>query len=138
MNKIFIDTNFFVYLNVQEPEQRKLYNDFYSKLLEKYDLYTDVLVLDELIFVSKKKYSVPYNASIDLIENDILPYVTILGITKNEYEKTKELILKYNLKPSDALHVAAMLNNGITLILSEDHDFDRVIEIKRKWINDHI
>ena len=82
MNKIFIDTNYFIYLNVQEPEQRKLYNNFYSKLLEKYDLYTDVLVLDELIFVSKKKYSVPYNASIDLIENDILPYVAILGITK--------------------------------------------------------
>ena len=90
MNKIFIDANFFIYLNAQEPEQRKLYNNFYSKLSEKYGLYTNVLVLDELIFVSKKKYNIPYNATTDLIENDILPYVAILDITANEYKKAKQ------------------------------------------------
>ena len=137
MTKIFIDANFFIYLNSEE-HKRKLYNDFYYKLVENHRLYTDALVLDELIFVSKKKYKVLYNVSIDFIESYILPSVTILDITKNEYEKAKELILKYNLKPSDALHVAAMLNNGITLILSEDHEFDKASEIKRKWINDLI
>jgi len=135
MTKIFIDANLFIYLNTEE-HKRKLYNDFYYKLTEKHNLYTDVLVLDELIFVSKKKYKIPYNVSIDFIESYILPYVTILDITASQYKEAKELILKYNLKPSDALHVASMLNNGITLMLSEDHEFNRVSEIKRKWVND--
>jgi len=137
MTEIFIDANLFIYLNTEE-HKRKLYNDFYYKLTENHNLYTDVLVLDELIFVSKKKYKIPYNVSIDFIESYILPNVTILDITKNEYEKAKELILKYNLKPSDALHVAVMLNNEIEIILSEDHEFDRVSEIRRKWISDFI
>ena len=39
----------------------------------------------------------------------------------------------YNLKPSDALHLAVMDNNGITIIATEDEDFDKT-HIKRTWL----
>ena len=40
------------------------------------------------------------------------------------------------LKPSDALHVATMLSNHITTIISEDRDFDKIDSIKRVWVQD--
>ncbi len=47
----------------------------------------------------------------------------------------KDFILKYNLKPSDALHVSSMKRSGARLIVSEDPDFDRVEWLKRVWMN---
>jgi len=41
---------------------------------------------------------------------------------------------KYSVKPSDAFHIAVMLNNSINVILSEDKELDKVAEIKRIWI----
>ncbi|MFP3321264.1 MAG: type II toxin-antitoxin system VapC family toxin [Acidilobus sp.] len=39
------------------------------------------------------------------------------------------------MNPSDALHVAVMLNNSIRRILSEDRDFDKVKEVERVWLS---
>ncbi|RLE91752.1 MAG: PIN domain nuclease, partial [Thermoprotei archaeon] len=96
--------------------------------------YTDVLVLDELIYVSKRKYNIPYNISIEFTETNILPYVTVLNLGEEEYKYAAEIITKHDLKPSDALHVGAMINNDITLIVSEDGEFDRIPAVKRLWI----
>ena len=46
------------------------------------------------------------------------------------------LLAEYNLKPSDALHVAAMRTNGIELVISEDRKLDRVPRMKRAWLPD--
>ncbi|WP_390532978.1 PIN domain-containing protein [Sulfurisphaera ohwakuensis] len=35
----------------------------------------------------------------------------LLPATSEDYKKAKEIILRYNLKSSDAFHVAVMLNN---------------------------
>ncbi|MGC9105420.1 MAG: type II toxin-antitoxin system VapC family toxin [Thermoprotei archaeon] len=51
-----------------------------------------------------------------------------------EYERAKEVMRRYSIKPSDAFHVAVMLNNSLDLVLSEDREFDKVKEVKRIWI----
>jgi len=38
------------------------------------------------------------------------------------------------IRPSDALHVAVIENNGLQAIVSEDEDFD-VLPLKRLWIS---
>jgi len=43
-------------------------------------------------------------------------------------------MLRYKLKPSDAMHVASMKKAGVKHIVSEDPDFDRVEWIKRVWV----
>ena len=96
-------------------------------------LYTDVLVLDEVIYISKRKYGVPYDETIKLLDDLILPNVKILPIRIDEYLKARENILKYNLKPSDAIHLAVIENNGIQAIVTEDKDFQRV-PIKVIWV----
>jgi hypothetical protein len=128
---IFLDANFIIYLNLGVKEVE----NFYIKVLQEDRLALDPLVIDEVIYVSKKKYNVNFNDTISFLDEVVLPNSLILPIRKEDYDKAKELILQYNLKPSDAFHVAIMLNNSISKIISEDKDFDRIKEIERLWLN---
>ncbi len=132
--RIFLDASFIIYLNVDVPDSlAEKIDALYKQLVTGNKLYTDVLVLDEVIHVSRKKYKVPYSETIDMLDEIIIPYVEVLPIGLMEYLKAKENILKYNLKPSDAIHLAVIENNGIQAIVTEDEDFDR-IPIKRIWL----
>jgi len=63
-----------------------------------------------------------------------LPHVTVLELGEEEYQEAAKLITRHNLKPSGALHIAAMKTNDIRLVISEDRELDRVPEIKRIWL----
>ena len=132
--RVFVDASLIIYLNVVLPEEEaRRIEEFWLKLLVESELYTNVLVLDEAIYVSKKKYGVPVEDTLELIDKAILPYVTILPLGLEEYMKAEKYIVKYGLKPSDALHLATMDNNGIQLIATEDKDFDNT-HVKRIWV----
>ncbi|KYH39952.1 MAG: twitching motility protein PilT [Candidatus Bathyarchaeota archaeon B63] len=133
--RVFIDSNLLVYLNTLTTENiRRAYENFYLNIAAEHRMYTDVLVLDEVIYVSKKRYLVPYVTTLSFIESIVLPYVIILPLSEDEYNEAAEIIGKYNVKPSDALHVGAMRTNDIGVMVSEDEELDRIDEIKRMWI----
>ncbi len=126
---MFLDANVLIYLNAGEESIVKFFRNL---LMRRNTLYTDALVLDEVIYISRKKYGIRYEDTIRFLDNVVLPYVKIVSIGLNEYETAKKYIGV--LKPSDAIHVAVMLNNGINIIVSEDKDFDRVGTVKRVWL----
>jgi len=131
--RIFLDASFIIYLNVDVSDYlAEKIDALYRQLMTNDKLYTDVLVLDEVIHVSRKKYKVPYSETINMLDEIVIPYVEVLPIGLMEYLKAKENMLKYNLKPSDAIHLAVIENNGLQAIVTEDEDFDR-ITIKRIW-----
>ena len=134
--KAFIDAPLLIYLNtLSEPVKRALYENFYMNVLTQYKVYTDVLVLDEVIYVSKKRYGIPYSTTIEFIQSTVIPFITILELGEEEYHKAAEIMREYNIKPSDALHLgAAMDNNNISLIISEDREYDKIPSIKRLWV----
>ena len=131
--KLFLDANLFVYLLTKTPGEDRKIVEFYAELVENHSLYTSPLVLDETIHVAKRKYRVPYRTSIEFIDEKILPYVEVLPLTVFDYLTAREIILKYKLRPSDALHIAVIQNNGLQAIVSEDEDFDR-LPLKRLWL----
>jgi PIN domain. len=65
---IFLDANFLVYLNLSHEEVV----DHYLRLLRSDTLFTDPLVLDEVIYVSKKKYGVKYCDTISFLDEIVL------------------------------------------------------------------
>ncbi|MEQ9716220.1 MAG: type II toxin-antitoxin system VapC family toxin [Candidatus Asgardarchaeia archaeon] len=131
--KLFIDACFIIYLNTVTDEQdKKKLNNLLSRILGE-ELYTDLLVLDETLYISKKKYNVGYEITFNFIEEIILPFTSIVPIEEGDYKLMKGYIKKYNLKPSDAIHLAVMDKIGITTVVSEDEDFDKT-HIKRLWI----
>ncbi|WP_297466311.1 type II toxin-antitoxin system VapC family toxin [Thermococcus sp.] len=131
--KLFLDANLFVYLLTKTPGEDRKIVEFYAELVENHSLYTSPPVLDETIHVAKRKYRVPYRTSIEFIDEKILPYVEVLPLTVFDYLTAREIILKYKLRPSDALHIAVIQNNGLQAIVSEDEDFNR-LPLKRLWL----
>ena len=127
---IFLDANFLIYLNlgVREVEE------FFYRLVTEESLALDPLVIDEVLYVSKRKYGVKYEDTIDFLDRVVLPVSVVLPITREDYERAKEIIVGSDLKPSDALHVAVMLDNSIRRIVSEDRELDRVKGIERVWL----
>ena len=132
--KIFVDASLLIYLNVKLPEnEARRVEQFWLDLLLNHDVYTNILVLDETIYISKKKYDVPITETIEFIDRAVVPYVEILPIGLDEYLKAREYTTKYGLKPSDAIHLATIEVNGLQAIASEDKDFDKT-HVKRLWI----
>lgn len=131
--RVFIDASLIVYLNVKLPGyEADLIDDLYRRLLDE-ELYTDVLTLDEAIYVSWRRFRVAIEDTLDLIDRAVLPYVEILQLGASEYLRAKGHMLRYKLKPSDAIHLAAIDSYGLQAIATEDRDFDRT-HIRRIWI----
>jgi len=129
--KVFLDANLLIYINVGSTTEML---EFWIDLLTRHDPYTDPLVLDETLWISRRKYGITYEQTLQFIDEDVLPYVTLLPIAENEYRAAAEILRKHNLKPSDALHLAAMKLNSIDTIASEDRELDKVKWAKRIWI----
>jgi predicted nucleic acid-binding protein len=132
--KIFIDATLLIYLNVPMPEnQAQLIYSFWKDLLSKHEIFTNLLVLDEVIYISKKKYDVEQKETLKFIDHTVLPHVELLPIGAELYPFFRLYIIKFGLKPSDALHAATVKRYRLDAIASEDRDFERV-GIKKIWL----
>jgi len=131
----FIDANLLIYLNcIREKEDRTPYEKLYYNVLKTFNAFTDILVIDEVLWISKRNYKVPYEVTINFIHNAISPYVNILDINSNVLTAFLSILSRHNLKPSDAIHIAVMKHNNITIIISEDSDFDAIDGVNRIWL----
>ncbi len=126
--KMFLDANFLIYLNT--GEQRAW--SFFESLVPDNILYTDALVLDETLYISKKKYGVRYTDTADFIKGVILASTKILRIGEEELAYAMRLL--HTLDPSDAIHIAVMIRNKEKAIVSENKRLDAIKTIKRIWL----
>ena len=62
-----------------------------------------------------------------------MPHVELLPIGAELYPFFRLYIIKFGLKPSDALHAATVKRYRLDAIASEDRDFERV-GIKKIWL----
>lgn len=121
-------------MNTQSGEKERAgLEDFYAELLKE-DLFTNLLVLEETIYFSMSKYHVPYELTFDLLKRTILPHVVVIPLEEQDLILVEKYLMKYKLKPSDAVHLAVMEKEGIANIASEDEEFDKVRDIKRIWV----
>jgi len=133
--KVFLDANLLIYLNaITETIQRRTYDDFYMRLAADNRLYTDILVLDELLYISKKRCGVSYDVTNVFIDDVILPITEVSPLGLHDYMTAIEVMKETQMNPSDAIHVASMRQNDIKNIASEDHGFDKVKTITRMWL----
>jgi len=132
---IYLDSNIFVYAamnNGQSGEKsRKLLFDIKKR---KIPAYTSILTWDEVVYTIWKKrgkeIALKYSKLFLQLQNIIFvdaDYKTI--------SMAQQLMLKYHLKPRDAIHAATAIKNKIKKFASDDSDFDKVKELKRIKIN---
>jgi predicted nucleic acid-binding protein len=132
--RIFVDASLLIYLNVPMPEeQAQLIDSFWKDLLSEHEAFTNLLVLDEVIYVSERKYNVEREETLEFIDRIVLPHVELLSVGAELYPFFKLYMVRYSLKPSDALHAATVKRYRLDAIVSEDRDFDKA-GIKRIWL----
>ncbi len=132
MTNIFIDTNLLVYINTPNKNYDK-YLSFYEGLIREDRAFINMIVIDELLYVSGKKYKVPYNETLEFIESLVFPFATMLPLEEVDYFLMEEM-LRYCPQPSGSIMAASMKRASIETIISEDNGFDRIPGIKRKWL----
>ena len=106
--------------NIQENKQRAA---------------TSALTFDEVVWKVFKLKDLEYAliAAQDFIE---MPNLIFLDVNATIISKSLDLMRLYKLYPRDAIHAASALNNNIYEIISEDKDFDRIKELKRRSIKE--
>ncbi len=133
LTNIFIDTNLLAYINTASKNYDR-YFSFYEDQIRENRAFINMIVIDELMYVSRSKYGVPYKETLEFIESLVFPFTTVLPLEEADYFLMKEM-LKYCPQPSDSIIAASMKRASIETILSEDSGFDRLPDIKRKWLN---
>jgi hypothetical protein len=131
--KIFLDSNLLIYLNTLTGDERESLHAFFRKLLDE-NLFTNMLIVDETLYISKRKFRVPYEVTLEFLKSIVLPYTKIIPIGEEDLNSMKKYLVKYDLKPSDSIHLATMEKTSVTHIASEDEGYDKVEEVKRMWL----
>lgn len=130
-----MDASLLIYLNTLIGEQRTLVDEFFAGLLRD-DLYTNLLVIDETLYISQSKYHVAYKTTLELLKDSVLPFATIIPIEQSDLVDMERYLLGYKIRPSDAIHLATMEKEGVANIATEDEELDKVKEIRRIWLSD--
>ena len=117
---------------MQEDSEQQL-QLFFSGLLGE-ELYTDLLVVEETLYLSVCKYRVPYQLTFDFLKAAVLPYTALIPMEESDLPILEKYLSRYRVRPSNAVHLACMEKEGVTRIVSEDAEFDKVKEVTRVWI----
>ena len=128
---IFVDTNIPMYAVGKEHPLRATCRQAMAHISnEDVGVVTDVEVHQEILhrYLALK---MPEQArQVSFYFQEIVP--AVLPITLVDLERARELSADYpTLEARDLIHIAVMLNNGLSRILSADAHFDLVGEIER-------
>ncbi|MEM2364834.1 MAG: type II toxin-antitoxin system VapC family toxin [Candidatus Bathyarchaeia archaeon] len=131
--KAFLDSCFLIYLNSMTDEGRGPLEELFRKMLAE-QLFINMLVVDEVLYISRR-YGVPYDITLGFLRGIVLPFSEIVPIGEEDLIPAEKYLVNYDLKPSDAIHLATMEKVGANAIVTEDEDFDRVKEVRRIWLD---
>ena len=128
-DKVFIDTNILLYL---------LSNDKAKKIVSKEILKSNhnisTQVLNEFSNISLKKFNLSGFDTIEAIKK-ISEKTTVFIFNEETIIDAINLKEKYKLQYYDSLILATALENGCTVLYSEDMQHDQIIENQLKIIN---
>jgi len=131
--RIFLDANYIIYLRYAEDDEINKYCVEFLKKLDEYELITNIIVIDEVVWILWKNYDIDKEEIFDFLDR-MVEFLTIIQLDEGDYKRMKEFMLNYGLKPSDALHVSTMSKAKTSYIITEDGEFDSVEWLKRIWL----
>jgi predicted nucleic acid-binding protein len=131
---IYLDSNVFLYASGLSQANSKLAAQSVGVLKAmangELDAATSALTWDEVFWNTKKRFGreVAAKESMKFLG---LANLKILKVSEATIRNAQEMTVRYGLDPRDAIHAAACIENGITEIISDDPDFDRIGVLKR-------
>ncbi len=131
---IYLDSNVFIYPHTGEGTISGASILLLKKIASnEIEAGTSVLTWDEVNHVIGKEIG-KNQASEQSKKMLVMPNLIFLDATEKIINKAQKLVETYNLRPRDAIHAATAIINNCTEIVSNDSDFDKVKELKRRKI----
>lgn len=132
-DKIFIDSNIWIYLYLKEPSEKylksfELVKDNFNKIV------ISTQVLSEVYVALTKKYSMPKEKTIEIMLEMISAF-KVVDIDVLSTVKTFELCAKNNYSYWDNLIISAALLAKCHVLYSEDMQHGQTVEKHIKIIN---
>ncbi|MCD6368679.1 MAG: type II toxin-antitoxin system VapC family toxin [Thermoproteales archaeon] len=101
-----------------------------SSLEEGEEMVTSTIHLSEILNMVESRLGL--EKALAVLETFLsMDNLTILGVTRENYEEALIIAEKYNVSPNDAVAVTLCATNGIKEIYSFDKHFDNIPWIKR-------
>jgi predicted nucleic acid-binding protein len=129
---VYADANVFIFLVIYGESGR---GKGAAKILRKIEAgelsaYTSTLTWDEVVSVVRKTLGKADSeeSGIKLIQ---FPTLRFIEVGESVIVRSQTLIERYRIKPRDAIHCSSAISKGISLVMSDDPDFDVVQEIRR-------
>lgn len=140
--EMYFDSNVFIYYcsypqSCREYKTAKIYIDRMEKSI--FVGVTGYFTWDEVVWKIHTNTDNPRSLrdSIKLADCFLnVPNLVYLALDLSIIQKAKYIINKYNKDPRDALHSALAIIHSRGNIISNDHDFDSIHEVSRKFYLD--
>lgn len=127
---MYIDSNIFIFAATDKGELGKNCREIIRLINEKkITCAASYLVVDEVIWILKK--NIGKDSAIKIIKAMLSMPIKWIEIKKSVIIKMIDVYEKTTLDPRDAIHMSSMKEAGLSVIVSEDDDFDNVVGIER-------
>lgn len=133
--KVYIDVNIFIYATLNTNLKGEKSRVFLQKIKNNIiDGFTSILTFDEFFWRVKKERS--FDEAVKASEAFLnFPNLKFIDATNEITLRALDLIKKYKLDPRDSIHAASALSKNISTIISDDLDFSKIKELKRKSLS---
>ncbi|MHB8654631.1 MAG: type II toxin-antitoxin system VapC family toxin [Terriglobia bacterium] len=129
--QIFLDTNIFLYAAGTSHPHREACAKVLRRVADgTLDATINSEVVQEILYVLARRGR--REDALTLARHLTALFPDLLAMTRDDVVGACDLLRRYpRLSVRDAVHVATMLQNGLTTVVSVDSDFDQVSEIRR-------
>jgi predicted nucleic acid-binding protein len=140
-NRVFVDTNIWIYgltesdLDADKNKRAISLNLFENLLAEGRSIYISVQVLNECHWNFIKKFKLPDELAVNVIQENVIPISNIVSMNLSTYMMANDLRSKYNFSYWDSLIVASALESGCEVLYTEDMQDGQVIEDRLRIVN---
>ena len=131
MNKIFLDTNIWIYA-YSNDDRRDIAVDIIEKFYD--NIIVSTQTINELYVVLTKKKIVSKIVARNII-NDLMDNFSISLIKKETIQQSIEIQTRYKLQYFDSLLLSTALENNCKIFYSEDLQHNLIIEDNLKIIS---
>ena len=127
---MYIDSNIFIFAATDKKELGQDCREIIRFINEqKITCVASFLVIDEVMWILKK--NIGRDSAIKIAKAMLSMPIKWVEVDKSVIVKMTDIFEKTKLDPRDAIHIASMKELGLSSIVSEDTDFDKVEGIER-------
>jgi predicted nucleic acid-binding protein len=127
---LYIDSNIFIFASTDKEKLGQNCREIIRLINEqKIACAASFLVVDEVMWILKK--NVGRDDAIKITKAMLSMPIKWVEVDESVIVKMIDIFEKTTLDPRDAIHIASMKELGLSSIVSEDNDFDKIGGIER-------